>query len=87
MNKIEYHTIKTKGIITPTDWDDDGKVIEISLSLPGEIDYIIELNKKGKKLLKFVNKEVKLVGKLYQDKLKREFINIIDFDLVKNNED
>lgn len=86
MHKTEFNTIKTTGIVNPTDWDDNGNIIEISLSLPGEIDYIIESNKKGKKLQKLLNKEIRVLGKLYKDKLNRDYISIIDYEVLKNYE-
>jgi hypothetical protein len=51
-----------RGILVPVDWDEDGNILAIAVSTPGEQQYIVEKNSKGKELLGMIRQEVEVTG-------------------------
>lgn len=58
------------GLVVPSEWNDSGEPTEIKICTPGEVDYVIIEDKKGKRLYKFLHQFVKVSGviKLKQPK-------------------
>ena len=52
------------GIILPDEWDENGNVIEIALYTNSEKVYKLERNTLSRSLMSFMQKKVKLTGKL-----------------------
>jgi len=51
-----------RGILVPLDWDEDGNVLAIAVSTPGEQEYVVEEDSKGKELLGVIRQEVEVTG-------------------------
>ena len=51
-----------RGIVIPVDWDKDGNVLAAAISSPDEQVYFIELDKKGKKMLELIRREIEASG-------------------------
>lgn len=52
------------GIIVPSEWTDSGGISNISLLTPDEKEYQVDLNKSGRELMKKINEQVEIEGKL-----------------------
>jgi hypothetical protein len=51
-----------EGLITASDWDDNGEPTEVKICSSGEIDYLVEKSSKGDRLLAKVREFVKVEG-------------------------
>jgi len=51
-----------RGIVIPVDWDEDGNVLAAAISSPDEQVYFTELDKKGKKMLELIRREIEVSG-------------------------
>jgi hypothetical protein len=52
-----------RGLVTPIDWDDDGKAVDISINSFDEQEYPVYMDTKGKKLISFIRQEVEVKGR------------------------
>ena len=55
-----------KGIIIPSQWDDNGKIIGVSINTNDEKEYLIEPAGAGKDLLNLIHQKVAVRGKVRQ---------------------
>jgi hypothetical protein len=55
-----------QGIVLPSKWDKDGRVMRISLNTKDENEYIIDYSGKGKELLNHLRTSIKVEGKVLQ---------------------
>ena len=55
-----------RGILIPTDWDDNGKVTAIGLSGTDEKQYLIGKNEKLGELLGLIRREIEIIGPLLE---------------------
>jgi hypothetical protein len=60
-NEKEAGTV-VRGLVTPTDWDEDGNAVDISISSFDEQEYPVYMDTNGKKLISFVRKEIEVKG-------------------------
>jgi hypothetical protein len=51
-----------RGIVIPVDWDEEGNTLVAAISGSNEQEYVIEQDKKGKELLKFIRHEIEVDG-------------------------
>ena len=51
-----------RGLVTPTDWDEDGNAVDISINSFDEQEYPVYMDANGKKLISFVRQEVEVKG-------------------------
>ena len=52
-----------RGLVTPTDWDDDGNAVDISINSFDEQEYPVYMDINGKKLISFVRQEIEVKGR------------------------
>ena len=62
MQHSDRKQVKIRGIIVPSEWDEKGTVISISLSTFDEDEYLIEKDEKGGQLLLLIREEVEVRG-------------------------
>jgi hypothetical protein len=55
-----------QGIVLPSKWDKDGRVMRISLNTQDENEYIIDYSGKGKELLNHLRERIEVEGKILQ---------------------
>jgi hypothetical protein len=51
-----------RGIVIAAEWDDEGNPLATSISSPGEQEYLVEQDSKGKELLGLVRQEIEVAG-------------------------
>jgi hypothetical protein len=56
--------IKTKGIIVPVDWNEDGVAIAFAVSTFDEDEYVLEGGLSGEELMALIREEVEVLGEL-----------------------
>ena len=54
--------VKIRGLITPSEWDENGKILSISISTFDEEEYVVDKDEKGECLLPFLHKEIEIFG-------------------------
>lgn len=55
-----------QGVVLPSKWDKEGRVMRISLNTQDENEYIIDYSGKGKELLNHLRKRIEVEGKILQ---------------------
>ena len=51
-----------RGLVTPTDWDDNGNALDISINSFDEKVYPVYMDTTGKKLISLVRREIEAKG-------------------------
>jgi hypothetical protein len=74
--------ITIKGIVIPVDWDEKGTVIAAALSTHKEEEYLIEHNDEGRKLMAFIQHEVKVSGVVRKNPDKKT-ITISTYEVIR----
>jgi len=66
--KVERSIKRTiRGTIFPVAWDKNDNVVGIVIDPPDQDGYLIDQNKKGKKLLAYIRREVKISGTMLRE--------------------
>ncbi len=63
---------------------EDDDIIRLTI-FAGEEEYLVEMNKQGKKLLQVLDSEVKATGKIKQDSDGRNMICITKFEIIDDD--
>ena len=80
--EADDNPVMLMGIIVPVDWDEDGNALASVVSTPGEKEYLIEPDSKGKELLRLSRQEVKVVGLVGRSREGRRTISVRAFELI-----
>ena len=64
------------GIVIPADWNDRQELIAAALATADEREYRIDLNRKGKELLDYLQHQVEATGALGRDEKGRDVITV-----------
>ena len=67
MNHGDHKQITVRGLIVPSEWDDKGGVISISISTFNEDEYLIDKDRMSKKLLSHIREGVEVSGFVRED--------------------
>jgi hypothetical protein len=74
--------VTIRGLVTPAEWDETGKVTGIAISGFNEEEYAIEGDPKGRELLSLLRKEVEVKGTVEWGGENR-VIRISRYDLIR----
>ena len=74
--KTQPPSVTVIGVIVPSDWDKDDKIVGLAIQSIDEEEYIIEPNTKGKELHAFMNCQVKAEGKIHERVDGKRILNI-----------
>ena len=74
------------GIVIPAQWDMNGKVITISIHTNDEKIFMVEHTKIGNDLFDFIQKEVKVTGKIRERIDGKTSISIKSFMIANSND-
>jgi hypothetical protein len=76
-----------EGIIIPVRWDNDGNPITVALATSQEEEFPINMEKKkGKKLLEFLQKKVKITGSMTTQANNQKMVTIQKYQLIAYDE-
>ena len=79
---LKNHGFKTiQGIVIPAEWDDEGSVMTVFIMSKDELSYRVEKSASGKELLKFLQQEVTVSGKIKRLSTGKFEIQIVDYTL------
>ncbi len=74
-----------KGVVVPTDWDEQGNVIALAISSNDEKEYIVDKKGKGKELLGLIRKEVEVRGVVSEEN-NRKVIKVSKYNLAERTD-
>jgi hypothetical protein len=69
------------GLVTAYDWDASGSPTKVKICTPGEVDYFVVDNEKGKALLDHLRTRVAVRGRI----LRFNSMQVIDVEEISNN--
>ena len=81
-NQIGTSTRTLVGVITPYTWDENDRVIEVSLSATDDEEYIIE---NGQRFLELIQKPIRATGIVKSGKRIHRAIHIKKFEMMEHN--
>lgn len=70
---------KIKGIVIPSNWDDQGNINQVSLHTADEKEYRVEYGGVGGQLLAHIHSKVEATGKIRERLDGRMYINVSSF--------
>jgi hypothetical protein len=74
-----------KGVVVPTDWDEQGNVVALAISSNDEKEYVVDKKGKGKDLLGLIRKEVEVTGVISEED-DRAVIRVSKYSLAERSE-
>jgi hypothetical protein len=69
-------TVTLLGIVIPADWNDRQELIAAALATADEKEYRIVVNKRGKELLDYLQRQIEATGTLERDEKGRDVITV-----------
>ena len=71
-----------EGIVTPSAWDDQFRIIAVKISASGEKDYLVTGEEKGKELLNLVSQKLKITGDLHESENGNPMVTITSYESI-----
>lgn len=59
--------VRIRGLVTPSEWDENGDIISVSISTFDEEEYLVDRDEKGDGLLPFLHREMEIFGFVRKD--------------------
>jgi hypothetical protein len=81
---LDAPLITVTGLVIPVSWDGEGNPCSTSIHSPGEIEYFVEQDQKGKELLKLARQEVEITGVLTKTINDQRQISVTHYRPLKN---
>jgi len=79
--------LTVKGIVTPSDWDDDGNVTAVVVSTPSEEEYLVERSDLTEELLGLLGAELVVTGTIGPEKRGIKTIAVRRYELLEEDEE
>ncbi|MEW6440161.1 MAG: hypothetical protein AB1640_04425 [bacterium] len=73
--------VRMRGIVTPSDWDEQNQVTAITLATVDEQEYRIHQDNKGKQLLRMLRREVEVCGVVGTDGAGNRMVRVMTYDV------
>ncbi len=71
--------------MVPSQWDETGKVIGLTIQSFNENEYLVERRKTAKNLISLLHQKVQVVGRVNERLDGRKTISIREFKLMEND--
>lgn len=71
MGLIQGEEIEVEGVLTPADFDENGGILSLRLSSPGEKEYLIFEGSDSSRIRSYLRQRVFIRGVVYEDDLMR----------------
>jgi hypothetical protein len=75
----KVHSATLTGIVIPVDWNEDHDVVAVALAMPDEKEYRVGGNRRGKELLRHLQRQVEVTGLLSEDEKGRTVISVRNY--------
>ena len=62
---------RIRGLVIPTDWDEQGNVASVAIATPNEEEYSVGMDDKGKELIAFLREKVEVSGIVREEEDKK----------------
>lgn len=72
-----------RGVILPAKWDNNGRVMRISINTKDENEYIIDYSGRGKELLSYLREMIEIEGTILQKIGGTMYIKVNNYNLIK----
>ncbi len=76
MTLKKTRSVSLTGIVIPAEWNEDQQVVAVALATPDEKEYQIADNRKGKELLKSLQRQVEVTCLLGSDQKGRAVVTV-----------
>ena len=80
-------TITLRGMLIPTDWDDEYEVHKVALLTDDEDEFVVDGNHYSERLMKHLEDNVIVWGTVRTDEHGNKFIRVSGFEVVAWDED
>ena len=70
------------GIVLPTEWDTNGRVMRISINTHDESEYIIDYSGQGKELINHLKEMIEIEGKVIKRLSGHSYVKVSSFNVV-----
>jgi len=78
--------LTVSGLILPVEWDENDNIVGVVIETADEESYIVEGDKKGKELLKFIHQEVEATGRAREGEYGNLHIKLTSYTPLGNKE-
>lgn len=78
---------KISGLILPVEWDGSDNIIGVVIETADEESFIVEADKKGKELLKFIHHEVEATGRIREGEYGNKYIKLKSYAPLERRAD
>lgn len=75
------------GLILPVEWDENDNIIGVVIETADEESYIVEADKKGNELLKFIHHEVEVTGRVREGEYGDMHIKLKSYTPIEKESD
>jgi hypothetical protein len=75
-----------RGIVLPTQWDDEGNVMRIAINTHDEKEYFIDFSGRGKELFGHLKEFVEVDGKIRENIGGHSYIKVNNYTVLEKNE-
>jgi hypothetical protein len=86
MEDLDAPLVTVRGLVIPVSWDGEGNPCSTSIQSPGEIEYIVQQDQEGNKLLQLAGQEVEITGFLTKSMKDKKQISVTRCKLLKNRD-
>lgn len=84
MKKRNAAGITAMGVVTPAKWDENDKIVGVSIQTLDEKEYIVESDKIGKELITFIHNRVEAMGSVRKRLDGKQVIKITSYRTIDN---
>jgi hypothetical protein len=84
MGPKHAHNQTISGIVVPSQWDEAGNIIGLTIQSFNEIEYLVERRRTGQNLHLLLHKKVQVVGRVKEQLDGKKTISIRKFKLMEN---
>jgi hypothetical protein len=83
---LDAPVITVRGLVIPESWDGEGNPRSASIHSPGELEYFVEQDQKGRELLRLAAQEVEITGVLTRTINEQRQISVTHYRPLKNTD-
>lgn len=76
----QFSTVR--GLVIPVDWDESGKPIKTAIFGKDEKRYVVQPDKKGNELLRFLQEDLSVEGVIHENKAGHSVIVVENYRLA-----
>jgi hypothetical protein len=87
MSPKAKETITVRGLVVPSDWDEQDEVCAVTICADNEERYEVVDRKTVRALMKHMDEQIEAVGKLGEDDYGDEIFLVTSFEVIEDEEE